>query len=190
MTKVKSLIILLIAVLGAYFIYYHFDNQKKEEVVIDKFSSEYNLVSENNIFRYSTIDEILDIFEEGTGIVFFCTPGSNWCNYYAKYLNEELMDNNIDTIYYYNIRNDRALNTIKYQKILTILDQYIYKDDTYNSKIYMPDLTIVKDGQIIAHDNETSLVASDIEDSAYWTQDKINEFKNKITSYAMLLNEE
>ena len=189
MYKFKLLLITAIAVVGALLIYNHFEKKKSTEVVVDKFSSEYNLVSEQNIFKYSTLDEILDIFESKTGIIFFCTPESNWCNYYASYLNEVLKENNVTEVYYYNLKSDRDLNSLKYQRLLEILSPYIYKDDTYNSKIYMPDLTIVKDGQIIAHDNETSLVASDIIEADYWNDARIQDFKNKITNYVNLLNE-
>ena len=86
MTKVKSIIILFIAIAGAYLIYNHFDKKEEDVVVINKFASEYNLVDENNVFKYSSIDEIIDTLENKTGIIFFCTPESTWCNYYAKYL--------------------------------------------------------------------------------------------------------
>lgn len=188
MTKVKSIIILFIAIAGAYLIYNHFDKKEEDVVVINKFASEYNLVDENNVFKYSSIDEIIDTLENKTGIIFFCTPESNWCNYYAKYLNEELINYNI-TVYYYNLRDDRSLNTIKYQKILTLLDSYLYKDDLLNSKIYMPDLTFVKDGVILAHDNETSLIASDLTGEDYWTNEKIQEFRTKIKEYYNLISE-
>ena len=189
MYKLKLIAITAIAVIGALLIYNHFDNIKKEKIEIDKFSTEYNLVSENNVFNYSSLDEILDVLENKTGFVFFCTPESTWCNYYAANLNQVLIDNNINNVYYYNIRRDRDLNTIKYQRILDILSPYIFKDDSNNTKIYMPDLTVVKDGVIVAHDNETSLIASDIESSAYWTNEKQSEFRNKITDYVKLINE-
>ena len=188
MTKVKSIIILFIAIAGAYLIYNHFDKKEEDVVVINKFASEYNLVDENNVFKYSSIDEIIDTLENKTGIIFFCTPESTWCNYYAKYLNEELINYNI-TVYSYNLRDDRSLNTIKYQKILTLLDSYLYKDDLLNSKIYMPDLTFVKDGVILAHDNETSLIASDLTGEEYWTNEKIQEFRTKIKEYYNLISE-
>jgi len=188
MYKLKLLSILAIAVVGALLIYNHFDNKKEENIVIDKFSSEYNLVSQNNIFKYNTIDEIIDILENKSGFVFLCTPESSWCNYYASYLNETLMNNNIKEIYYCNIKPDRELNTLKYQKLLDLLNTHIYKDDTNNSKIYMPDLTVVKNGEIIAHDNETSLIQSDQLAESYWTQEKITEFKNKLNGFVYLLN--
>ena len=114
MQKIKIILITLIAVVGAFLIYHHFDNIKKNEVVVDRFSSEYNLVSENNIFKYSTIDEVLDILQEKTGIVFFCTNESDWCNHYAANLNDALMSAGVSEVYYYDIMKDRQLNTLKY----------------------------------------------------------------------------
>lgn len=188
MYKLKLLAITAVAIIGALLIYNHFDNKRQELPVIDKFSSEYNLVSEDNIYEYKTIDEIITTLSSGTGFVFFCTPESNWCNYYASELNEVLKENNIEVINYYNIQRDRQSNTMKYQKILDLLNSHIYVDDTNNVKLYMPDLTIVKDGEILAHDNETSLIASDIKPEEYWTESKKQEFKNKINEFVKLLN--
>lgn len=188
MYKIKLLAIALIAVIGALLIYNHFDHIKNEEPKINKFTTEYNLVSENNIYKYSTIDEIITTLETGTGFIFLCTPESQWCNYYAKNLNDTLINLNVQEILYYNVKTDRELNTLKYQKLLTLLGSYLYKDDLNNSKLYMPDFTIVKDGNIIVHDNETSLIESDQTEESYWTEEKINEFRIKMNNYVNLFN--
>ena len=57
-----------------------------------------------------------------------------------------------------------------------------------NSKLFMPDLTVVKDGIILAHDNETSLIESDQQEESYWTLERKEEFKNKIYNYINLIN--
>ena len=183
MKKIQLLLIIALAVGGALLIYNHFDKKEEQEIVVNKFASEYTLVDEDNVFEYKSIDEVLNILENGSGIVFLCTPESQWCQHYALYLNEVLKENKIEKCYYLNIMDDRNLNTIKYQKVLTILEPYIYKDDMGAAKIYMPDLTFVKNGVIIGHDNNTSLVASDAEASSYWTHEKIYEFKLKIVGF-------
>ena len=43
MNKVKIMLIILIAVVGAYFIYNHFDKIREQEKQIDKFSTEYSI---------------------------------------------------------------------------------------------------------------------------------------------------
>ena len=190
MNKIKIVLIIFIAILGAYLIYDHFDKIRKEEVDIDKFASEYTLVDNDNIFEYKYIDDIIETISNGTGIVFLCTPESAWCQRYALYLNDSLKKYGIEKVSYMNIKAYREINTTKYRKLVELLKDYEYKDDLNNSRIVTPDLTFVKNGIIIAHDNETSLVASDIEDKSYWTEEKVRDFKNKISQYADMLNEE
>lgn len=189
MTKLKYFLILALAIGGALLIYNHFSKKNEQVVEINKFTSEYPLVEEDNIYTYKNIDEVINTLESGTGIIFMCTPSSKWCQYYALYLNEVAKANNVTEVYYSDIKDDRNLNTVKYQKLLTILEQYLYKDDLEDSKLYMPDLTFVKNGVIITHDNETSLVASDLDPETYWNNEKKNEFENKIKTYIDLMNE-
>ncbi len=185
MNKIKILGILLLAVGGALLIYSHFEKVKNEQIIINKFNEEYHIDDEENVFSYKNIDEVLDLFEQKTGIVFFCTPSSKWCHKYAFYLNQALKENNYteSKVYYLDISKERSLDSIKYQKLLTLLDSYLYKNDQNTSKINMPDLTFIKDGVIVAHDNETSLIPSDVKDNEYWNNSKINDFKNKIKNY-------
>jgi hypothetical protein len=99
-------------------------------------------------------------------------------------LNEALKENNYQQeIYYLDISKERSLNSIKYERLLNLLDGYLYTDDQNLSKINMPDLTFIKDGIIVAHDNETSLIPSDVKESDYWNIEKIKDFKNKIKNY-------
>ena len=190
MKKLKILFIIGFAVIGALLIYNHFEKIEEEEVVVNKFASEYTLVGEDNLFVYKSIDNIIDILSNGTGVVFMCTPTSEWCQYYAFYLENALKTKDIKEINYLDVTEYRALNTVKYQKIVELLDSYLYVDDLNNKKIYMPDLTFVKNGNIIAHNNETSLVSSETKTDDYWTQSKLNEFNNKMKEYVELLNKE
>ncbi len=190
MNKIKIIIIILIAILGAYLIYDHFDKIKPNEEEINKFQTEYEMVEKDNIYEYKSIDEIIKILSNETGVVFFCTKESSWCQYYAVYLNDVLKENNIDKINYLDISSYRELNTAKYNAIVDKLSNYLYTDDSNTKNIFMPDVVFVKDGNIVAHDNETSLVLSDLDAETYWTQENINRFKNKIKNYVILLSEE
>ena len=184
MNKIKMILILLIAVGGALLIYNHFEKKRSTEVEINKFNSEYNINCENNVYSYKNIDEILDLFDGKTGIVFLCTPTSKWCQRYALYLNDVLLENNYqDELYYLDITKERSLDSIKYQRLLTYLESYLYKNDQDDSKINMPDLTFIKEGTIVAHNNDTSLIPSDVKVDEYWNQNRIDDFKNKIKEY-------
>ena len=190
MNKIKILIIIVIAVIGALLIYNHFENTNNNKILVNKFSKEYKLVDENNIYKYSTIDEILRLFESGTGVVFFCTPESKWCQKYAYYLNEALKENGVEEINYLNIKEYRELNTSKYQKILDYLEPYIYKDDEDNRKLFMPDLTVINSGIIVGHNNDTSLIESDANPEEYWTDTVVNKFRKNMKEYIIKMNED
>ena len=182
MKKAKILGIVFIAVIGALLIY-KYCKPPATVKVNNNFSNEYNLVDENNVFVYKSIDDILITLDKGTGIIFLGFPESSWCQSYVKNLNDIAIEKNIDIIYYYNFKTIRDNNTEKYKKLVSRLDDYLYLDDTDSYRIYAPTLVIVKEGKIIAFDNETSLMTSPILTSEYWTEEKINNFKTKIGGY-------
>ena len=86
-------------------------------------------------------------------------------------------------ISYLNIKHDRQINSNNYSKITKLLDNYLYSDDGGKVKVFAPNLTFVKNGKIIANDNETAITEGNMKVEKYWNQEKINEFKVKIASY-------
>lgn len=182
MKKAKILSIVIIAIIGAFLIY-KYCKEPKIVKVNNNFTLEYNLVEENNVFVYESIDEILITLNKGTGIIFLGFPESIWSQNYVKYLNEVAIEKNIDIIYYYNFKSIRESNTEKYKKLTNYLKEYLFLDDTNEYRLYAPTLVIVKDGKILYFDNETSLVTESILPNEYWTEEKINEFKLKIGNY-------
>lgn len=190
MRKIKILFIILLAIVGALLIYNHFDNKIKKNEVKDKFTAEYTLVKEGHVFEYKNIDEVVNLFNNGTGIIFFCDPATIWCQHYAKILDEVARENNIDKIYYIDIKEDRYFNSSKYLKIVEELQDYLNNDDLGNRRLNMPNVTFVKEGIVIANDNETSIISSDTDIEEFWTENKINDLKNKLKEYTNLLNED
>lgn len=175
--EVKKIIILgavLILLLGVYFFI-----KSKEQTDAEKFAEEYTLITEENVFVYKDIDEIIEILENGTGIVYLGFPECQWCQYYVNILNEVAKEKGLNEVYYFNILEDRKNNTEKYQKIVSILSGYLYFDAEGNERVMVPDVTAVKDGVIIGHDNETSNI-SEGTPKEYWTDDKINALREKL----------
>ena len=79
MKKIKISLILVIAIVGAFLIYKKFEHINYEQKEIDKFVSEYTLLEENHVFKIINIDEAINVLNNKTGIIFFCNPGSDWC---------------------------------------------------------------------------------------------------------------
>lgn len=171
---VLGVLLLLIASLVVYFVFIKKDNNTDNI----KFSKEYTSVSKDNIFVYRSKEEIINILEHGTGIVYLGFPECPWCMAYVPLLNEIAKNEGIEKIYYYNIREDRKNNTEFYQKVVSILNDYLNYDEEGKKRIFVPNVTFVKEGKIIFNDNETSLI-SEGTPSEYWTEEKKTLFNEK-----------
>ena len=154
------------------------DEGKKDNY---KFSVEYTKVPMDNVFNYKTEDEIIEILENGSGIVYLGFPECPWCQSYVVYLNEVVKDNGIDNIYYLNIKEMRSNNTEKYQKIVNLISEILPYDENGNKRIYVPQVVFVKNGKIIGGDNETSYNVVGTP-SEYWTSETIANLKQKLTN--------
>ena len=94
--KKKRIMILVSAIIlfmiGVVSLVLFLKKDKKTASDMEKFSAEYHEVAKNNVFVYRNIDEIINILEKGTGIVYLGFPECKWCQRYTKYLNEVIVD--------------------------------------------------------------------------------------------------
>ncbi len=150
----------------------------------EKFSAEYSNVEKDNLFVYRTGEEIIDILEHGTGVIFLGFPSCPWCQAYAPMLNSVAKEASITEIYYHNTYDDWKNNTAEYQKITEILSSNLQYDDNGNRHLYVPDTVFVKDGVIIGNDFETSKDTEGADaPEDYWTEERVAAFRTRITNY-------
>ena len=164
------------------------DYDKNNEVKDSKrFDKDYSMVSSDNVFKYVAEEEVLDILNKGNGIIFMGFKESQWSNYYAKLLNEAALNTNINEIYYYDFLMDREKKSVIYNRIVDLLKDYLTKDDMGVVNIKSPCLIIMKDGNVISFDDETSITKASVTPNDYWTPDKMTEkkqlFENMFISY-------
>lgn len=188
MKKIKILLIVIIASIGAIIIYNKFDTKKIEVNEVDKHLMEYNLLPENNIYEFANIDKVINITNK-TGVIIFCNPASSWCQYYMKTVNDTLSNNGINKIYYSDIKEDRNNNTLKYQKLVSILSDYLRVDDTNNKLIIMPYLIFIKDGKVMSYDDTFSHIDNPLSADEYFSNEKaIKDLENKLIDKINLYN--
>lgn len=163
---VGAILVVLGLILSYFFLIKKEDNKETDA---EKFKSEYTNVTDDNPFVYRSVDQIIQILEKGTGVVYLGFPECPWCQAYVPYVEEVAKTVGIDKVYYFNIKEDRKNNTEEYQKIVSILDVYLQNDEEGNKRIYVPALIIVQDGKIVDFNDETSLDTKGYEKpEEYW----------------------
>ena len=159
-------------------------NDKPEITDASKFADEYTEISEDNVFVYASVDEIIDTLKNGNGVVYLGFPECQWCQRYVVYLNDVAKKNNVDKILYYNIREDRNDNSENYLKIVDLLKDYLQDDEDGNPRIYVPAIIFMNDGKIVGFDDETSLDTKGCSNAdEYWTKDEIKDLKERLNEY-------
>jgi len=174
------LLVLIIGIITAALI---LNKEKKPQEKTDgeKFSEEYTEVDKENVFVYRSIEEIIKILENGTGIVYLGFPECPWCQTYVKYLNEVAKDLAVDKIYYYDILEDRKDNTEEYQKVVEILKDYLQYDEEGNKRVYVPSVISIKKGEIVGFDDETAWDTKGFEKPQdYWAEEEVKDLKEKL----------
>ena len=159
-----------------------------KEVVVDneRFDADYVNVSKDNVFKYANAVEVYQALK-GTAIIFMGYPANVWSGYYANILNEAAKDAGIKEILYYDFYEDRENRNGTYQSIVLSLTNYLVTLDDGTEEIYAPTLVIVKNGKVIAFDNETAFTKGNITPEVYWDEYqsgiKYNNFKIMFQEY-------
>ena len=173
-------LVIALGVLG----YLYLNKEKNTNIDGKKFAEEYTSVTKDNVFVYRSAEEIINILEHGTGVVYLGFPECPWCTAYVPYLNEVAKENHLDKIYYYNILEDRKNNTEFYKEVIKLLSGNLQYDDEGNERLYVPNVSFHVKGKVIGNDYETSKDTHDLKDPKdYWTNEEISELKSTLTQY-------
>lgn len=175
---IGAILVVLGLILSYFFLIKKGDNKESGR---EKFKSEYTNVTSDNPFVYRNVDQIINILEKGTGVVYLGFPECPWCQAYVPYVEEVAKKVGIDKVYYFNIKEDRKNNTEEYQKIVKILDVYLSNDDEGNKRIYVPAIIVVQNGKIVEFDDETSKDTKGYKTpEEYWKNENLDALKTKL----------
>lgn len=158
------------------------DYKEAEQTDNVTFSKEYEEIDENNIFAYKNASEVLTTLRSGSGIIFFGFKKDIWAGYYANILNGAAMELGIEEIYYYDFYEDRENQNATYESIVELLKEYLIVLDDGTKNLYSPSIVIVKDGEVIAFNDDTAIMRGKDNPDEYWTIDAKNQEKIKISN--------
>lgn len=142
--------------------------QKHADAV--KFHEQYPLTKANNRFIYASTQRVLGILEKGSGLVFLGFPSCPWCQQFAPILDEAATQGKLPAIYYLNIREAQAQDPETYQKIVNTLKDHLKTDEEGNPRVYVPDITAVRQGTIVGRFNRESSADDEqpVTPESYW----------------------
>lgn len=176
MKKVVILFIIMFFISGC--------SVKKTDNVTDAeiFASEY-AISKDNVFTYASIDEVLELFESGTGIVFFGNSDQDYLSDLVKIFSDLVEKKNISKVYYYNPVSIKNNEEDSYNQLINLLGDNLTIDDNGDGYLAVPSIYFVKNGKIVGY-NDDALKMYDIDD-----EDDLEKFKNDYSENCLLLIE-
>lgn len=183
----------------------------KEE---DKFKTEYESLNgkekegtkyvsvsipSQNRMVYPSFSELMDLFDHGTGVIYFGFPECPWCRNAVPVLIDAVKELGIEKIYYFNardMRDTKVLNelgevvtekegTKEYYQLLAALGNYADVYDGLNDeaikRLYFPTVVVVKNGKIIG--THVSTVASQTDPTIPLKEEQKEELKEIYQTY-------
>jgi len=139
-------------------------------------------VSEDNPFRYVEFDEIVELLENGTGIVYFGFPNCPWCRNLVPVLTDAAIAFGVEDILYRNVWEDRNVLELDddgeivevragdpgYYQVLEILGDlapaYRGLEDESIRRIFVPAVVFIRDGEVISYFQNLPTFQARVED--------------------------
>lgn len=112
-----------------------------------RFNKEYKLNDKNNVYKYATYDNAIDMLKKESGIIYLGFPSCTLCKEIVSVLNESAKENNINSILYYNFKDIRDNNTDEYVKLKELISEYITLEEY--EKIKAPTVIFINNGDIV-----------------------------------------
>ena len=145
----------------------------------EKFSKEFG-ISKENPFVYTTIDHILNLFENnGKALIFFANSDEEGSIKAASYIANVAQSENVKRIYYYNPKKLSEKNEKKYNQLLEYMEMNPKSD-----QFILPNLFSIQNGKIVSNCSNFSQEKELSEE--YLTKKKVKKIKDnykKVLTY-------
>ena len=138
-----------------------------------RFKAAYSRVANDNRFVFASASEVLEKFESGSGLIFLGFQQCPWCQQLAPLVDDAAKAEGLDRIYYLDIRHARETNDATYKKLVEKLKPHLRTDENGQPRVYVPDVTALKDGRVVGHFlQETTVDGEKATADTYWTKER------------------
>lgn len=139
----------------------------------EAFRQQYSGVAEDHRFQPVTPERARELFERGDGLIFLGFKECPWCQKLAPIVDEAAKAEGLAAIYYLDIRTARQEQNELYQAIVEKLKPHLRKDEQGNPRVYVPDVTALRGGDIVGHFlQETTADGEAATPDSYWTEER------------------
>lgn len=128
-------------------------------------------IKQNNLYYYISDEELKELFNNGTGVLYLGFPTCPWCRNMVPILNEAGEEYGINKVNYYNIKEIRSsfafdddnklirtdgneIYSFLLEKLDKFLEDYSVKNNngkevkTGEKRVYAPTVVFIKDGEV------------------------------------------
>ena len=130
----------------------------------EKFANEYS-ISVENPFKYATLNEVLNLVQNDSGILFLGDSDSEWSTFGVQTLNKVVTDAKIDEVYYFNPETVRNKDSKQYKNLAELLQ--------LDEESSLPIVYVIIDGKVVDH------VDYPIHDDTSMDDHSINQLEDK-----------
>ena len=146
------------------------------------------LLNKDYVFDGINHSKVLNkLSSKNDSIIYICIDGNKLCTKYGLLIDEVAKTYSIDTIYYYDIKEDRENNNGTYQKIITKLSNYVLTDDLGRQNLYSPTLLFIKKGEVYIFDDSLSINHGEIDILVARSQKRFTTYKKDENVYKMYI---
>lgn len=133
-----------------------------------KMHEQYAGLPEDNRFIEETGSQIVNRFENGSGVIFLGFKECPWCQKAAPLINEAAEAEDT-VVYYLDIQQERDASPLIYQELIGILSPHLKKDEDGAPVVSTPDISIVKDGEMVWRYELEAMTEDERTPETYWT---------------------
>lgn len=109
-------------------------------------------IPKDNILEYTTISEVLNIFNsKDDAVIYFGYPSCAYCRNAIQVLVDTAKKTELDVLYYLNIDEDDK----SYDELMTALGSDFIIETEGSRKVYMPLVIFIVDGDIVSYNKGT-----------------------------------
>ncbi len=153
-----------------------------------KFSNIYKEVSDDNLYRFTNSQKVLEIVKGKSGVILFGFPKNELVGTYASILNDASKDVGIDELLYYDFENDRKESNGSYEKVVSLLTSYVPISDEGKQNITAPTVVMIKNGEVIGYFDIMNDIRGNITKEIYYNENVkariYEELKLALTNYS------